>query len=319
MGGASLLSGLLGSKASGDAADAQKKAASNALMMQQTQMNQNAPWMQRGNEAGDYLQELMGLGSNDSYDDLAKKYADQFTTYVKKSSGGGGLGGAIKGAIKGSITGNFNEIGASGQSVLDAIAGSKSNSKYNAYVDKGKLDAFVKQKMAEQKAKRESGQFGSLMKDFDNSMFVKDPGYDFRMSEGNKGIQGSLAAQGGLFSGAAGKALARYNQDFASNEFGKASDRYNYNRGFKYDTLSGIAGTGQRAQQFGAGLSSDMGNTMMDRANASAAGTMGKANALSGALGGGLNYWQQQQMMPQQQTRVPTWAGGSGGGFGGIA
>jgi len=297
VGGAMLGSALLGSKSSKDAAKAQSKAANNALAFQQQQASQNAPWLARGNQAGDYLQELMGLGSNDSYDDLVKQHSDQFITYTKNKKKGGGLGGAIKGAIKGSITGDFGALGRSGQSVMDAIAGSKSSKKYTAHLDRAKLDAFVKQKMAEQKAKRESGQFGSLMKDFDNSMFVKDPGYDFRMSEGNKGIQGSLAAQGGLFSGKAGKALSRYNQDFASNEFGNAYNRYNTNRSIKYNQLSGIAGTGQNAMQIGTGIANNMGNAAMERGNAQASGIMGQSNAITGALGQGLNYWQQKQDM----------------------
>jgi hypothetical protein len=129
------------------------------------------------------------------------------------------------------------------------------------------------------------------MKDFDNSMFVKDPGYDFRMSEGNKGIQGSLAAQGGLFSGKAGKALARYNQDFASNEFGNAYNRYNTNRGIKYNQLAGISGSGQTAVGMGMDMANNMGNTVMQGANAKASGTMGKANAWSDALSGGMKFF----------------------------
>ena len=310
LGGAQLVSGLFGASSANKAAKAQERSANNAFSLQQQQMQANAPWQARGNQAGDYLQELMGLGSNDSYESLANQYADQFTTYKKNKKKGGGLGGAIKGAIKGTVTGNFDQFGSSAGSVLGAIAGAKSNKKYTANVDTVGLDAFVKQKMAEQKAKRESGHFGSLLKNFDNSMFEKDPGYDFRMQEGNKGIQGSLAAQGGLFSGKAGKALTRYNQDFASNEFNQAANRYNQNRQFTYNSLSGIAGTGQNAQQFGSGIASNMGNVGMEGANARAAGYMGQANALSGALSGGLNYWQQQQALNKPQT-VVGWGGGS--------
>lgn len=290
VGGAMLGSGLLGAYSSNKAAKGQEKAANNAMALQQQQMASNAPWQSRGNQAGDYLQELLGLGSNDSYEDLANKYADQFTTYTKVKKKGGGLGGAIKGALKGSISGP-------GGSVFGALEGAKSSKKMRASIDSAGLDAFVKQKMEEQRQKRESGHFGSLLKNFDNSMFEKDPGYDFRMQEGNKGIQGSLAAQGGLFSGKAGKALARYNQDFASNEFNQAANRYNQNRQFTYNSLAGVAGTGQNAQQFGAGLSNQMGNTMMEGANARAAGRMGVANALSGAAGQGINYWQNQQYL----------------------
>lgn len=42
------------------------------------------------------------------------------------------------------------------------------------------------------------------------------------MAEGNKAIERSAAARGGLNSGATLKALSRYNQDSASNEYTNA-------------------------------------------------------------------------------------------------
>ena len=66
---------------------------------------------------------------------------------------------------------------------------------------------------------------GRLLRDFTNADFVKDPGYEFRMAEGEKGINRALAARGGFDSGSALKALNRFNQDFASNEFGNAYNR----------------------------------------------------------------------------------------------
>ena len=53
-----------------------------------------------------------------------------------------------------------------------------------------------------------------------------DPGYLFRLSEGQKVLENSAAARGGLLSGQTGKALQQYGQNFASNEFGNIYDRY---------------------------------------------------------------------------------------------
>lgn len=58
---------------------------------------------------------------------------------------------------------------------------------------------------------------GNLMKD--------DPGYQFRLDEGNKSINSGLAARGLGNSGAAIKALTRYGQDYASGEYGNAFNR----------------------------------------------------------------------------------------------
>ena len=52
-----------------------------------------------------------------------------------------------------------------------------------------------------------------------------DPGYGFRLSEGLKALERSAAARGGLLSGGTGKALTRYGQEMASQEFGNAFNR----------------------------------------------------------------------------------------------
>ena len=49
--------------------------------------------------------------------------------------------------------------------------------------------------------------------------FTKSPGYDFRLNEALKALQNSAAAKGNLYSGATGKALTRYAQDYATGEY----------------------------------------------------------------------------------------------------
>jgi len=56
--------------------------------------------------------------------------------------------------------------------------------------------------------------------------FEKDPGYQFRLEEGEKAIDRSAAARGQFFSGKRGKALTEYAQDYASNEYDKFMGRY---------------------------------------------------------------------------------------------
>lgn len=46
-----------------------------------------------------------------------------------------------------------------------------------------------------------------------------DPGYKFRLSQGQTALDRYLAARGGRLGGSAIKAATRYNQDFASNEY----------------------------------------------------------------------------------------------------
>jgi len=53
----------------------------------------------------------------------------------------------------------------------------------------------------------------------DMDAYQQTPGYDFRMQEGLKAVQASAAAKGNLFSGATGKALTRYGQDYGTSEY----------------------------------------------------------------------------------------------------
>jgi hypothetical protein len=116
------------------------------------------------------------------------------------------------------------------------------------------------------------------------------PGYQFRYDQGMQGVNNSAAARGNLLSGGTMKALAKYGQDFASNEYQNQFNRLNTmsNAG-----QSAAAGQGAASQAFGAGQAQ---NTLAG-ANAMAAGEMGAANAISGALGSGINNYQQGQMM----------------------
>jgi hypothetical protein len=73
-----------------------------------------------------------------------------------------------------------------------------------------------------------------------------DPGYQFRLSEGLKGIERSAAARGTLLTGGTLKALGQYHQGLASQDFGDAWQRamntfqtnYGVRRGERSDLAS---------------------------------------------------------------------------------
>lgn len=148
-------------------------------------------------------------------------------------------------------------------------------------------------------------QFGSLLKKFSMDDFEKDPGYDFRMNEGRRTLEGSAAARGGLFSGGAGKALERYGQDYGSSEYGKAFDRFNVQNTNIFNRLSSLAGTGQTsANQTGAAaqnFGNQQGSNIMGAGNAMAAGQVGSANAWSNAANQGYNAYQSNELMKRLQ------------------
>lgn len=132
--------------------------------------------------------------------------------------------------------------------------------------------------------------FGSLAKPFTMTDFTEDPGYQFRMQEGAKALERSAASKGKLFSGAQGKALTGYNQNLASEEYGKAYDRFNTNMSNLYSRLSGQAGTGQTAgaqiANLGATTSRSMSDLITGGANALGAGQVGAGNAWNTGLQG---------------------------------
>mgnify|MGYP001609989427 CR=1 FL=1 len=134
-----------------------------------------------------------------------------------------------------------------------------------------------------------------LTRPFSLKDFLADPGYNFRLSEGEKAINRAAAARGSWDSGATGRALTRYGQDYASGEYANAYNRFGQDQANEFNRLSGIAGTGQTtAQQVGA-----MGAASTARANdyqlsgaaARGAGSIGAANAVSGGVGQAFNQY----------------------------
>lgn len=132
-----------------------------------------------------------------------------------------------------------------------------------------------------------TGAGGDFNRDFTLADFTKDPGYDFRMQEGQRGLDASAAARGGALSGAAIKGSTRYNQDYASGEYQNAYNRFNSDRTARFNRLSSLAGVGQTAtNQVNADRTSTgatISNNQVGAGNAQASSYIGQGNAMSGA------------------------------------
>ena len=111
-----------------------------------------------------------------------------------------------------------------------------------------------------------------------------DPSYQFRLQQGQDAIQSGAAAQGGLLSGATLKALQNYGQDYASQEYGNAYNRFNADQTNRYNRLSNITGMGQNA-------AAQVGNAGMQTGQAVANNTMAGANAQAAGIIGSNNAW----------------------------
>jgi len=154
--------------------------------------------------------------------------------------------------------------------------------------------------------------YGFLMKRFNNQEFEKDPGYQFRMDEGNRGIAATQAARGGLLSGAAAKEAARYNQGFASNEYGQAYDRFTNDQAGQYNKLSGIKASGQNAATSMMGTNERYGDNMaqgqMARGDINAQ-LIGARNANNQNMLSSLNMLGQQGMAAKSSRQASNYGG----------
>ncbi len=166
-------------------------------------------------------------------------------------------------------------------------------------VDDYGLDAATDAEMA----RLQSGQggYGSLMRNFSMADFEADPGYAFRMSEGTKAVEGGAAARGGLLSGAAQKALQKYGQESASQEYGNAFNRFTGQQTNQYNRLAGIVNTGQGATNQVSNAAGQFGqqqaSNIIGAGNAQAAGQIGQANALVGGINTAFNGYQNNKLM----------------------
>jgi hypothetical protein len=145
---------------------------------------------------------------------------------------------------------------------------------------------------------------------FGMEQFQQDPGYGFRLKEGLRALESSAAARGGLLSGNQMRGVTRFGQGLASDEYTNAFNRYQAERAARLNPLQSLAGMGQTTATTLANQAGQYGQNLAQGAatmgNIRASGYTNQANALTGALGQGLNYYQNQQMMnrffPQQQS-----------------
>jgi len=107
--------------------------------------------------------------------------------------------------------------------------------------------------------------------------FQKSPGYMFQFDEGVNAIDAGAASRGLLDSGGTAKALTRYGQGIANQEWNSHQNR-----------LAALAGIGQTAsgQTAQSGLYGAQGvaNQMNNAGQASASGYIGRGNAINNGL-----------------------------------
>ena len=149
---------------------------------------------------------------------------------------------------------------------------------------------------------------------FGMNQFTQDPGYAFRLSEGQKALDRQAAARGGLISGSALKAAQRYGQDMGSQEYTNAFNRYQTERAAQLNPLQSLAGVGQTAaNQMGnaaGAYGTNMGNIAMTGGTNAANAALMQGNIRAsqyGNVGSALNS------LYNNRNTIGGWFGSSGG------
>jgi hypothetical protein len=144
----------------------------------------------------------------------------------------------------------------------------------------------------------------------------QDPGYAFRLAEGQKALDRQAAARGGLISGGALKAAQRFGQEMGSQEYTNAFNRYQTERQARLNPLQSLAGFGQTSVnqlgQAGQNYAANVGNLMTSAGAAQAAGQVGATNAITGGLGTYLNYSQGNALLNALRNRGGGFSSGTG-------
>jgi hypothetical protein len=169
--------------------------------------------------------------------------------------------------------------------------------------------------------------YGTLARAFTGQDMYKDPGYGFRLNEGVKALDRSAAARGGLLGGNQLRGVTQFGQDYGSQEYMNAFNRYQTERQARLNPLQSLLGAGQTSSNTLTGAAGDLGSGsaaalmaggnamaggLIGAGNARASGYIGSTNAITNALGQGANYYGQQQMLNRF---FPTASAGGSGNF----
>lgn len=262
--GASAISGSKNSKAIRKSTQAQTAANDQSIALQREVFGQNKavldPYAQRGNAAGEAYNALLGLGGATQAPNPYSPVPAGTPGYM----GGSGFG-------DGMIERQYQDYGDIGGGVFSGMQyGQPSYQPQPQVTAAPQQSALDKQKAA-----------------FDQ--FRASSGYQFRLDEGNKGLNSAYAGAGTLRSGAAAKAFERYNQDYASNEFGNYMGYLGNQQSVGLQAGSALAGVSQSYANNVTALNGQQANNISNaavaRANNSNSMISGIASSFTGALG----------------------------------
>lgn len=132
---------------------------------------------------------------------------------------------------------------------------------------------------------REAGGRGlTRLEQLVNVPFEASPGYQFRMEEGARAIDRGMNAQGLYGSGARAKALMRYGQGLAGEEYGNYMNRLAALAGIGQTATGATAQAGMPLMQSSAPMNAAQVAAMQNAGTASGGGIVGAGNAAMGGI-----------------------------------
>ena len=274
--GGSLISGVMGSRASSKAADASSDAANRAAELQREIYGDTskkfAPFLGAGNLALEAYMYEMGLGEAPTIGGSAPRIQTITTPGQTGTTSGGGIvsdfgPGALENALNQRNIGQTSIPGTTTYRVGGKTFGDRASAQ--RYANNNKTGGTEYQG------------------------FTGTPGYAFRVDQGNDSVNALAGARGGLNSGRTMQDLMEFGQGIASSEYGTYMDR-----------LTGLTnmGTSAAANSASAGqnYAANAGNAYMAGGQAQANGYINGANAISGGMENALGTWQYQQWLGKQ-------------------
>jgi hypothetical protein len=131
-----------------------------------------------------------------------------------------------------------------------------------------------------------------------------DPGYAFRLQQGQMANQRAANLGGGLIGGNALRGMQDYTQGQASQEYQNAFNRYQTQRGNIYNSLASIAGLGQtslgQTGQLSGQTAQGVGGAISNVGSALGAGQVAMGNALGSGVQGAGNAYMLSQLLGQR-------------------
>lgn len=254
-----MVSGIVSAITGNSAAKAQERAAESAAATQVDLGNRaldlQEPFFQRGDRAGQALEFELGLAERPVFRPDEEEYNALAPLEVRTIEGGPIYGERTLTGSEGTT-----EQYITGFDVDKFAVGDQE------FTTRAAADNYLTQQLAERETQRPEA--------FEYQGFQETPGYQFRVSEGQKALERAAAAGGRLNSGATLKAAQRFGQNIAADEYGTYLNR-----------LSALAGSGQVAASNSSSILQNQGNSLanlqLQRGNAQASSF--------NAIGGGIN------------------------------